>query len=259
LDFSGVSYETTIDARHLDRDTERADKVTEVLRGIVAFDNNFASAVIDVKQEQAKNLARRTRSVGTTIGHTNFAAVAHNAIKQMLLALKIDETVDMAKQALKEGKKPIIALENTMGSFLDRYVDQHGLSPGAKIKDFDYRAVLMNMLRNVLKYREVDAYGNEEVIWVPVEDLPLDLQDAYHALEDHIKDMELDLPGSPIDEIISRLEDKGYKVGEITGRHYRLIRTGKNEYELSVRSVAEKNKTDISTPLGSSRTSRNVR
>lgn len=245
LDFSGVSYETTIDARHLDRDTERADKVTEVLRNIVAFDNAFSAVVIDPKQKQAKAQAKRTKSVGTTIGHTNFAAVAHNAIKQMLLALKIDESVDMAKQALKQGKKPIIALENTMGSFLERYVDQHGLSPGAKIKDFDYRAALMNMLTNVLKYREVSAYGDEEVIWVSVEELTLDLQDAYHALEDHIKEMELDLPGSPIDEIISQLEDAGYKVGEITGRHYRLIKTGKNEYELSVRSAAEKNKTDI--------------
>jgi len=245
LDFSGVKYETTIDARHLERDTERADKVTEVFRQIISFDERFAGTVIEPKKKEAKAQAKRTKSVGTTIGHTNFAAVAHNAIKQMLLALKIDETVDQVIQALQAGKRPIVALENTMGSFLDRYVKQNGLDAGDIISDFDYREVMLNMLRNTLRYQKVYSWGDVEVVYVKVDDLPLDLQDAYHATENHIKEMELDLPGSPIDEIISQLEVEGYKVGEITGRDKRLIKKGKDKYELALRSSAERDKTSI--------------
>jgi len=245
LDFTGVNYETTIDAQHKERDAERADKVTKVLRDIVVFDNMFSAEQIEPEKKRLKAIRKRTKSVGTTIGHTNFAAVAHNAIKQMLLALKIDETVAMALRALKEGKRPFIGVENTMGSFLKRYIEDYGLNDGDKVEGFDYRAVLSNLLKNVLKYRETDAYGNDEVIVVSVSELSLDLQEAYHRIEEHIRDMIIDLPGSPIDEIIGKLEAEGYKVGEITGRDKILKKTGTNEYTLESRSVADRDKTSI--------------
>ncbi len=245
LDFSGVKYETTIDARHLERDAGRADKVTSVLRDIIAFDNYFAKVIVDPVKKEAKAQAKRRRGPAMTVGHTNFAAVSHNAIKQMLLALKIDETIEQAKQALRAGQRPIIALENTMESFLERYREQHGLNVGDIIKDFDYREVLLNMLRNTLSYTVTHGWGDIEVIKVPLEELPLDAQDTFHRAENDIKEMELDLPGSPIDEIISRLEAEGHKVGEITGRENRLIKKGKNEYELAHRSAKERDKTSI--------------
>ena len=245
LDFSGVTYETIIDSEHRERDVERADKVTGVLRDIVAFDNMFSAEQIEPQKKQLKAIRKRTKSVGTTIGHTNFAAVAHNAIKQMLLALKIDETVEMAKRALKEGKRPFIGVENTMGSFLDRYVEDYGLKEGGKVEGFDYRAVLSNLLQNVLRYSETDAYGNKTTIKVPVEQLSLALQDEYHRIEKHIYQMVIELPGSPIDEIIGKLEAEGYKVGEITGRDKRLKKTGPNEYTMELRSVSDRDKTSI--------------
>jgi hypothetical protein len=243
LDFTGVTYETTIDATHLDRDTARADTVTELLRDILEFDHIFNATVI----EGAKDSARRvsTRSARTTVTHSNFAAVVHNAIKQMLLSLKIDETVSMAIRALKEGKRVFIGLENTMGSFLSHYVESKGYKPGDTITDFDYREVLRTMLKNVLRYRIKHPNGDVEVVYVSVESLPLRVQDAYKSVLDAIEASDIELSASPIDEIVHQLEEQGYKVGEITGRNMRLVKTGENEYLYETRGSAAKDKVAI--------------
>jgi predicted RNA methylase len=246
LDFTGVTYETDIDATNLARDTGRADDVTKILRQIIQFDYMFEEAVIDPKKKELKKEYKATKSIKATIGHTNFAATAHNAIKQMLLALKIDTTVEKVKQALKEGKRPIVALENTMGSLLKTYREREGLESGDVIDKYDFRQALRNMLRNVLRYRVKEPTGEETVVYIEPSQLPPHLFDDYGRLENKIDELtDLGLPGSPIDEIISRLEAEGYKVGEITGREWRLIKRGENQYELAKRTRTDRDKTDV--------------
>ena len=45
----------------------------------------------------------------------------HNCIEQGLLAQKAEATVQAAMEALERGEKPVIAVANTMGSFIQAY------------------------------------------------------------------------------------------------------------------------------------------
>jgi hypothetical protein len=237
LDFSGVDYRTDIDDDNLKRDARRADDVTDILRGIIAFDEGYSQQIVEGQKKEKKAEAKRTRGPATTVTHTNFAAVVHNAVKQMLLNLKIDATVVAAEQALKEGRKPILVLENTMGSFLERYMTQKALDVDDEIVGFDYRSVLMSMLDGTLRYKETTPNGQETIRIIPGTGHP-----QYDALKERIELLgDLGLPGSPIDEIITKLEDKGYKVGEVTGRNYRVVKTLKG-HKITQRSKADKDK-----------------
>ncbi|MHC4621681.1 MAG: strawberry notch C-terminal domain-containing protein, partial [Planctomycetota bacterium] len=239
LDFSGVDYQTLVDAQHIDRDKWRADQVADVLRDILAFDELIVKGLIDRKNRTAKAIARATTSLSTTITHASFASIAWNAIKQMLLALKIDETVEQTKQAIKEGRRVVIAIENTMESFLKRYIEARSIQPGEKLVDFDYRNVLESLLESTLRMRIIHPSGRQEVVGLG--HLKSDVK--YQRILEKIRGLtELQLPGSPIDEIISRLEAEGIKVGEITGRDNRITKRGK-DYILDRRARVEKDKT----------------
>lgn len=74
-----------------------------------------------------------------SVQHTEFSSVVHNFVRQMLLGLKAQTAADEAIASLKRGEKPIIAVENTMGSFLSEYAANNGLAQGDSLGDFDYR------------------------------------------------------------------------------------------------------------------------
>ena len=53
------------------------------------------------------------------IKNTPFASKTYNYTKQLMLALKVDAIVDEVEKQIKLGKKPVIALDNTMGSMIE--------------------------------------------------------------------------------------------------------------------------------------------
>jgi hypothetical protein len=95
------------------------------------------------------------------VQHTEFSSVVHNFVKQMLLGLKAQTAADEAIASLKRGEKPIIAVENTMGSFLAEYADQNNLAQGASLGSFDYRTVLSRALERSRVIIEVSPTGDK--------------------------------------------------------------------------------------------------
>ena len=57
----------------------------------------------------------------------------HNCIEQGLLAQKAEATVQEAVHSLQTGQKPVIAVANTMGSFIQAFADLNDLNPGDAI------------------------------------------------------------------------------------------------------------------------------
>jgi hypothetical protein len=141
----------------------------------------------------------------------------------MLFSLKAESVAERAILRLKEGKKPVIAFASTMGSFIETIENEAGLpvSDGDTI-NADFTEVLKRGLDGILRYTEKDVDGNAVYKKFEVSELPVEAQTEYHRLHERIKSASTGITISPIDVIIKRLQDTGYKVAEVTGRKYGL-------------------------------------
>ena len=148
-----------------------------------------------------------------------------------MLALKVDAIVDEVERQIKEGKKPVIALDNTMGSMLT------DLAVGEELQDSTFAASLLRGLESVMQYTQSDGMGGSFKIKIHPHELGAEGEAAYYQLVSFIKESTKNVFISPLDEIINKLRAKGYKVGELTGREKVVVEENGKYY------VAKKGKT----------------
>lgn len=292
--FAGISMDAFVDSKNRARDEARSDAMTEGMRTIFQFDSDFAVA-FSAELTKAKKRAKKTGEIEvfglvipagqaeasgrltTSVTRTNFAATAHNAIRQLLFAMKADLAVEKAVQDLQErskavrqedgtysvinqdgrivssgltkeqadmsaapnGRKVMITCDHTMESFVDYLItDVHELEIGGQF-NIGYSAILKRNLQRCLAVKVKDAHGDPQTLFVDVQNLPKYLRDSYYRAEDFIDEMTGDIPGSPIDHIKAGLTKAGYRVGEITGRQYAADFTDPDNWVLAQRASKE--------------------
>lgn len=278
MNFEGVNFNEFVDFTNEKRDTERADKSTEILRTIVEFDRK-KQALFDVLDDIMKKLGSAVAGKSKTaagIESANFTSVVHNFISQMLLALKVDNAADSAIKALKEGKKPVLNLMNTMESFIKHTAEREEIDEGDTIAA-DFNDVLKKALDGTLKYTVTDEKGDKTYHTTNIEELGNKIEEmiddamsggagsntvnrlaeqarrayesiktAYYSVSDTIDKADLGLTGSPIDYIKNKIQQAGYSIGEITGREYYIDYSG-DAPTLQRRTQKERN--DRNTPV----------
>lgn len=224
--FKGISFPTFVAESRKSEHEKISDSVTEVLRGIVHADKLYHELDFkDIKEEvegEGGSAMMGGNKASQTVNHMEFTSVVHNLTKQLLLGLKADDVSDMILQEIEDDKKPIIALENTMGSFLSHYASSNGLQDGAPLHNFTYSTVLQRALDRTRYYNETNAEGLKRRVEVPVARLSQTTQEAYEAAQSLIRSLHVNIPVSPIDWIRQRLENAGRRVAEITGRDLRV-------------------------------------
>lgn len=221
--YDGVSIETEVDTGNREAHERMSDAATSALRAIVKADKAFHAGYVQSLKDEIEAEGGSLEDVAgnqasESVDHTEFSSVVHNFIRQMLLGIKADTAAERAIEALKRGEKPLIALENTMGSFLSEYAEANGLKAGDSLGTFDYRAVLSRALERSRYIKKTDAMGNEEKFFVPLGELDFITRDAYEEAQATIDALDIDIPVSPLDWIRHRIEKAGYSVAEITGR-----------------------------------------
>lgn len=241
--FDGIAYNTPAIAV----DREQYEAASAILSSIQQFSENYASeaaAVLDEDlRDSAENVAPDNSLGGAGAASTNFTAIMHNVIDQMLLAFKAQGAADSAIAAITRGEKPVITVANTLESVLTNYVDDDGLSIGQEV-DITFADVFRRYLersRWVTVRKPFMAKGEKgERVRLTDEQLGAQGVVAFREAMNMIGESGLDaLPGSPIDAIISRIEAAGFKVAEITGRTLGLnYRDGKAF--LKARGAADK-------------------
>ncbi len=215
--YEGVNFQ----AKVVPVDREVADEFSAAMRAIKDFDRAKQRALKELRKklkEEAKQQGQDNAVGEFGAKSTNFTSLMHNCIEQGLLAQKAEATVQEALQTLERGEKPVIALANTMGSFIEGYADLHDLKHGDPI-DLSFAHLLERYLersRDVLvidyrgirtRYRLTDAELGEAGVA------------AYEEALECIQDGDFSrIPISPIDYIKHRLEQSGYSVTEVTGR-----------------------------------------
>lgn len=242
--YDGVSIESKFDAPNRALHEKMSNEATLALRAIVAADGMFHGIFV---KNMAKELAAQGASVKDNAGnqvsagvqHTEFSSVVHNFVKQMLLGLKAQTAADEAIASLKRGEKPIIAVENTMGSFLNEYAAANGIAQGASLGAFDYRTVLSRALARTLVLTEKKATGEEVKKPIPLSMLDAETRAAYDQAQAVIDGLKLDIPVSPIDWMRSEITRAGFSVAEITGRNLAVDYTDAKKPLLTALDAAE--------------------
>lgn len=230
--FKGIDVRTIVSTNTRKQDERISDEKTAILRDIVDFDNLVGDWVngfndlidegdiisiwgIDIPPDQVIG----DHTVSASVTTSNFASTVHNAVRQLLLAMKSQMAIDEAIKQLKEGKKPVIALSNTMGSFVEDQVANGFLREGEPF-NLSFADVLKRHLRRTLIFTIRDPHGDTTRHEVPFDELPEDLQQRYRQIEAAIDQSIGWLPGSPIDYMKQKLMEAGYTVEELTARKY---------------------------------------
>lgn len=220
-DFTGVSYAmkqvTVRDEAELVR---QVDAVTNVLSAIANFSKLILAAVED-----------STARTDSQSSMTDFASIVHNQVSQLLLAAKADAVVDEVVEAHKRGEKPIVALMNTMESFLSQYVEDMNIKPGQPMK-LNWAALLEYALSRTLRASEKQPNGDTVIYTVDPAEHGLGM--AYQRVLSAARAVNVAFPVSPIDYIIQKSRAGGVEVGELTGREsgidYTNFQTGEGTY-----------------------------
>jgi hypothetical protein len=217
-DMTGV----TIDWKAIDdpevvaEQREQYDSIIGLFNDIINFQRTYVSAYVDRRNEElaevqsSMGIKRGTEALG--IKNQPFASKAFNTVQQVLLSLKAKSAAERAIDYLKQGMKPVIALNNTNES------QTGNLALGEEMDAPDLGTSLKKGLEGTLRFTSKNAKDESESGYINLKDLGADAVEAYHALEEKIRKTSTGLSLSPIDVIKNELTKAGYKVGELTGR-----------------------------------------
>lgn len=221
-DFTGVSY--SMKRVQVDDEADlvrQVDEVTEVLSAI----SNFSSTI-------SASVAASTALSDNQQAMTEFASIVHNQVGQLLLAAKADAVVAEVLAAKERGEKPIVALMNTMESFLSQYIGDMEINVGDAVQ-LSWSELLQYALSRTLRVSEKMPDGSTQISTVDPEEFGLGRY--YQRVMDSAKDIQVTFPVSPIDYIIQKAELAGVKMGELTGRQsgiqYTDFTTGAGTYK----------------------------
>ena len=229
---------TISDPETVKKARENYDKTIDAFNAIIKFQDYFVKPMIaqlDFELAEVASTAdvkKGTNKMG--VENTPFASKTYNYTKQLMLALKVDAIVDKCIEEIKAGRHPVIALESTMEACIKDY------SAGDVIAEPTFSASLLRGLETVMQYTVTDAEGKEQHMRYRPEDLGPDGEKAYYELQDFIRKSTSDIFISPLDAIIDKLHQNGYRIGELTGRNQYVERTADGKVVVKRRTDKDK-------------------
>lgn len=213
--FAGVSYDT----KETKVDKKTAENMATAMRRILQFSRAKELAVKTIQKDLDKD-GKIAGAVGerTTVQGANFGSIMHNLIDQMLLALKVEDSVRYAIERLKAGEKVVLTVSNTMGSFLKDYADEMGLNNGDPIA-LSFKDLYIRYLEKQRVISIKAPNGQVTKHRLTDDELGPGLTALFNDIRGEIEQSGFGAaPISPIDYMRSELEKAGFKTDEITGR-----------------------------------------
>lgn len=222
-DMTGVTidWKAIDDPERVQEQREQYDSIIGLFNDIINFQKKYVSGYVGKRNEELAEIQstigikKGTAALG--IKNQPFASKAFNTVQQVLLSLKAKSAAERAIDYLKQGMKPVIALNNTNES------QTGNLALGEEMDAPDLGTSLKKGLEGTLRYTQKDAKDNSESGYFKLEDLGEEAVEAYHELEKKIEQTSTGLSLSPIDVIKNELQKAGYKVGELTGRQTEFV------------------------------------
>lgn len=222
-DMTGVTidWKAIDDPERVQEQREQYDSIIGLFNDIINFQKKYVSNYVDERNDElaaiqsTMGIKKGTAALG--IKNQPFASKAFNTVQQVLLSLKAKSAAERAIDYLKQGMKPVIALNNTNES------QTGNLALGEEMDAPDLGTSLKKGLEGTLRYTQKDAKDNSESGYIKLSDLGDEAVEAYHELERKIEQTSTGLSLSPIDVIKNELQKAGYKDGELTGRQTEFV------------------------------------
>jgi hypothetical protein len=222
-DMTGVTidWKAIDEQERVQEQREQYDSIIGLFNDIINFQKKYVSSYVDERNDElaaiqsTMGIKKGTAALG--IKNQPFASKAFNTVQQVLLSLKAKSAAERAIDYLKQGMKPVIALNNTNES------QTGNLALGEEMDAPDLGTSLKKGLEGTLRYTQKDAKDNSESGYIKLSDLGDEAVEAYHELEKKIEKTSTGLSLSPIDVIKNELQKAGYKVGELTGRQTEFV------------------------------------
>lgn len=241
-DMTGVTidWKAIDDPERVQEQREQYDSIIGLFNDIINFQKKYVSSYVDERNDELAaiqstiGIKKGTAALG--IKNQPFASKAFNTVQQVLLSLKAKSAAERAIDYLKQGMKPVIALNNTNES------QTGNLALGEEMDAPDLGTSLKKGLEGTLRYTQKDAKDNSESGYIKLSDLGDKAVEAYHELEKKIEQTSTGLSLSPIDVIKNELQKAGYKVGELTGRQTEFVYNDNGTVTKVKRSDTDKKK-----------------
>ena len=222
-DMTGVTidWKAIDDPERVQEQREQYDSIIGLFNDIINFQKKYVSSYVDERNDElaaiqsTMGIKKGTAALG--IKNQPFASKAFDTVQKVLLSLKAKSAAERAIDYLKQGMKPVIALNNTNES------QTGNLALGEEMDAPDLGTSLKKGLEGTLRYTQKDAKDNSESGYIELSDLGDEAVEAYHELEKKIEQTSTGLSLSPIDVIKNELQKAGYKVGELTGRQTEFV------------------------------------
>lgn len=223
-DMTGVTIDwnpLTEDEVEIQTQRDKFDNIFGIFNDILNFQRTYVDAKLgQMSDDLAFIQGSADHTPGTKdmgIGNVTFASKAYNVVQQALFSIKAEKVADYAIESLKNGEKPVIAVNNTMGTMIKEY------PMGVEMDMPDLNSTLMKGLEGILRYTEKNEMGDQVNSTLRVEELGEEAVARYNEIKQKIASVSSGLSISPIDVIKHRLEEAGYKVGELTGRDTEMV------------------------------------
>lgn len=259
-DYSKLTFKTRFpDEKIEERNRSLMNEVASILSEL-SYLSGDVNKIVKGINENAKNewegIPQELRT-GNRINASsmNFGSRLYNITRQFLLGTKTESVIADALEAISEGRKPVVAVENTGESLLKTLIAMksgaidieneleqlysiQNLTAEEKLKQMaletqlaeatqnvvlekspQFKDLLEIMLDRIATIKIVGRYG--DVTTKNAADNP-EYFDQQENLREMIKSLP-DLPLSPIDELKVALEAHGYRVGEVSGRKTSLL------------------------------------
>jgi len=211
LDLSQIEFASLLDTDRLDRNRMLMDKLALIISEMASLSGELDAWI-------GNHNRRENRGVkAIQLNRGSFGSPLYTMTRLFSASLLSEFASERALNALQNGEKPVILVENTIQAILDKCASGDGDAP-------DFRAIVHRILNQMISARAVDEDGAIETQVIDVADEAGQLNHVA-KIRQLIDELPL-LPASPIDEVRSRLEAAGYSCGEITGRTLE-IRNGK--------------------------------
>lgn len=259
-DYSKLTFKTRFpDSLIEQRNRAVMDAVAEILSELSYLSGDVSKIVKGINETATdewegipENLRQGNRMNASSM---NFGSRLYNITRQFLLGTKTESVIADALEAISEGRKPVVAVENTGESLLktliaiksgavdlenelDQLYSQDYLTPEEKLRQLSLESQLEEVTKNIIlentpQFRDLleimlDRIATIKIVGrygdITIQNAADDPEyfDQQENLREKIRSLP-DLPLSPIDELKVALEAKGYRVGEVSGRKTSLV------------------------------------
>lgn len=153
--FEGIKFNTHITEQNLERDARLADNLTQSLRTIMGVQDKMKEAADAINGVMASQAKRFAAEKGSNIAmDSDFASQLHNVVSQYLLAIKSDAAAQQAIEQMRQGKKVVVTVQNTMEGIVD------DLKAGGF--DMSYKGITQKYLDGMLTFKTGKKNENGE-------------------------------------------------------------------------------------------------